>query len=287
MRICLNLGCGNQPFPSSNDEKWVNIDVGKKADLILDVRRIGEHLGPEIADYVFCCHVLEHLTYGEGDKLLKDIYRLLKDGGVLELHLPELGMIVANQDAAIGGIYGAQQDEYDVHKSGWDFHSGKPYRRDLRPLLEEIGFTIIRAERHKPAEISILSSKGKTSQELGWRKTWAMEVFDIIETGPETFAVSLSVDLTNPSPNQTVTFTGRVTSSVHPIGVPGIQPTLSYSWTSCQSGSGTWYVSKTGVNGYFTATWIPASHDAGRTVQWTASYGGASSSPVSVIVKID
>jgi len=282
MKTCLNLGCGNYPFRSSKDEEWINVDIGKKADLVLDVRCVGEHFGPETADYVFCCHLVEHLTYREGEKLIRDIYRLLKYGGVLELHLPELGMIIANQDAHIEGIYGAQRDEYDVHKSGWDFDTGKPYRRDLKRILEEIGFTILRAERHRPAEISILCSKGKTSQELRWRKTWAMEVYNIIEPGG-TFTVSLSADVTNPGIYQKVTFTGRVTSNFQPNGVANVRPTLSYGWTG--GGSGSWSVTKTDANGYFSALWTPYPADGGRTVVWTASFGGASSSSVSVTVK--
>ncbi len=180
-KLCLNLGCGERPLPDSEDSKWVNIDVGKKADLCLDVRDIGYAFRPNSVDYVFCCHVLEHLTYTEGDKLLQDIYGLLKHGGVLELHMPELAMIIANQDAHIEGIYGAQQDEHDVHKSGWDYDTGKPHRRDLRKTLIEKGFTILRAERHKPAQIGILCAKGETSQRLEWIKTWAMEVYDGIE----------------------------------------------------------------------------------------------------------
>jgi SAM-dependent methyltransferase len=181
VKVCLNLGCGNTPFCDSEDEKWINIDIGGKADLFLDVRHIGSVFSPNSVDYVFCCHLLEHLVYREGDKLLQDIYNVLKDGGVLELHLPELGMIIANQDPHIEGIYGGQLNEYDVHKSGWDYDTGKPYRRDLKKTLTEKGFTILRAERHKPAQICILCSKGETSQRLEWRKTWAVEVYDVIE----------------------------------------------------------------------------------------------------------
>ena len=181
VKICLNLGCGEYPFSSSEDEKWFNIDMGKTGDLVLDVRYTEKCFDPKTVDYVFCSHLLEHLTYREGDKLLRDIWDLLKDGGVLELHLPEFGMIIVNQDAHIEGIYGGQRDEYDVHKSGWDYYTGKPHRRDLKTTLEEIGFSIVKAERHKPAQIGILCSKGETNQRLEWRKTWAMEMYDIIK----------------------------------------------------------------------------------------------------------
>ena len=123
-----------------------------------------------------------------------------------------------------------------------------------------------------------VQAKDNAGNEGSYSSYWSV----IIQV-TETYTVTLSADSTNPSIYQKVTFTGRVTSNVQPGGVPNVQPALSYQWSG--GGSGSWSATKTDANGYFYAYWTPQPADAGRTVSWTASYGGASSSAVSITVK--
>jgi predicted SAM-dependent methyltransferase len=46
-------------------------------------------------DYVFCEHLIEHLTYPEGEGMLREAYRILKPGGRIRVGTPDLRIFVA------------------------------------------------------------------------------------------------------------------------------------------------------------------------------------------------
>src|SRR6185436_4985835 len=89
----LDLGCGNKPFYdlySDYCESSVGIDVPEsihglsKADLVYDGKKIPFPDGE--FDYVLCTEVMEHTK--EPSDFLSEIYRVLKNGGVLIMTTP-------------------------------------------------------------------------------------------------------------------------------------------------------------------------------------------------------
>lgn len=74
----LNVGCGKVKFPG-----WVNIDIEPGADLVIDIRK-GLPFDNNIVDFIYCEHVLEHFTYKEGEKVLREFERCLRGGGLCE-----------------------------------------------------------------------------------------------------------------------------------------------------------------------------------------------------------
>jgi predicted SAM-dependent methyltransferase len=84
----LNIGCGNVKFPD-----WVNIDIEPGADLVIDVTK-GLPFDDDTVDYIFNEHFIEHLDYGEGQKILREFYRVLKKDGILRIATPDLDYIV-------------------------------------------------------------------------------------------------------------------------------------------------------------------------------------------------
>lgn len=85
-------------------------------------------------DYVICSHVLEHIVSPE--KLLKDIYRTLKPGGLLVVALPNI-MHYKSRLKLIAG-------EFNYEDAGiWDNTHVKWYTFDtVKKLLTEYGFSI-------------------------------------------------------------------------------------------------------------------------------------------------
>jgi predicted SAM-dependent methyltransferase len=82
----VNLGCGQ--FAS---EVWIGIDGSfqSRADWYLDLRT-GLPLAGQSCSYLFCEHFLEHLFYpDEVRQLLSECYRVLQDGGVLRVIVPD------------------------------------------------------------------------------------------------------------------------------------------------------------------------------------------------------
>jgi predicted SAM-dependent methyltransferase len=83
----LHLGCGGNYAAG-----WVNVDLarpGRRLDLRWDLRR-PLPFPAGTADTIFTEHLLEHLPVDDGLRLLRECARLLVDGGVLRVAVPDL-----------------------------------------------------------------------------------------------------------------------------------------------------------------------------------------------------
>jgi ubiquinone/menaquinone biosynthesis C-methylase UbiE len=165
----LNLGCDNKLL-----EDWVNVDIHEpkfvKTDIVFvkdDVCKL-EAFKDNSADTIRAYHLLEHLKYPDARGFLKACYRVLKEGGMLELEMPCLlkcstnfikisdkiveevertslvttpKEILRKLDAtSVRGFYGLQDTRDEMsHRYGWSFLT-------LEAELREIGFKDIREE---------------------------------------------------------------------------------------------------------------------------------------------
>ena len=147
----LNLGCGSNFL-----EGWVNADyhylpyslrLSKKVpEWLLDATRPWKC--PD--DYwfgVFTEHMLEHLTYADAIRVLREAYRTLKPKGWLRVALPDLkkAVLYYNDEAPAGyehPVYGAFRYKIEAvhnltqcwfHISVWDADV-------ITSLLKEIGY---------------------------------------------------------------------------------------------------------------------------------------------------
>ena len=91
----LQLGAGEHPH-----EGWLNTDLhgyGHDELVFLDVRK--PFPLPEASfDLVYSEHMLEHLTYAEGQRCLRECFRVLKPGGVIRVATPSLERIARLYD---------------------------------------------------------------------------------------------------------------------------------------------------------------------------------------------
>ncbi|MBW3004008.1 methyltransferase domain-containing protein [Candidatus Woesearchaeota archaeon] len=136
----LNLGCGK-----ISKKGYINIDQNnfENVDRVLDIRNLDYE--DNSVEEVRMNYVIEHLTYREGEKLLRTIFKILKQGGTLELSAPDLEKSCKKFLEAkerkwtywLYNIYGAQRWPGDVHKSGYTFDF-------LKLILENIGFRNIK-----------------------------------------------------------------------------------------------------------------------------------------------
>jgi predicted SAM-dependent methyltransferase len=83
----LQLGAGEHPH-----EGWLNTDLhgyGRDEVVLLDVRK--PFPLPDMSfDLVYSEHMLEHLTYAEGQRCLRECLRVLSPGGVIRIATPSL-----------------------------------------------------------------------------------------------------------------------------------------------------------------------------------------------------
>lgn len=82
--IQLNLGCGEMILPD-----YINCDLyNDKADLKCDVKLLP--FENNSVDKIIAIHVIEHFDFKEAFDVLKEWYRVLKEGGILWIETPDL-----------------------------------------------------------------------------------------------------------------------------------------------------------------------------------------------------
>ncbi len=83
MKNRLNLGCGKDVRTG-----WINLDRAKLpgVDVVHDLTILPLPFPNDTFDEVLCKDILEHID--DYSLLLKDLYRLLKPGGILHIRVP-------------------------------------------------------------------------------------------------------------------------------------------------------------------------------------------------------
>jgi predicted SAM-dependent methyltransferase len=105
--VKLNLGC----FLTMFHNGWVNIDIQDLTQFAslhnyvfrrLDITK-GFPYDDSCVDFVYACHVLEHLSFRQGEKLFKDLRRIMKTGSVLRLIVPDAkGLMLEYLNGSLG-----------------------------------------------------------------------------------------------------------------------------------------------------------------------------------------
>jgi predicted SAM-dependent methyltransferase len=152
MGLRLNLGSGGVAL-----EGFTNVDALADAPGVDVVADLSERLpfADGEADLIYAAHVLEHFPTDVVPRLLADWRRVLRDGGLLLLAVPDLDLIARTlvderpgwftppHSPWVGAIYGGQKDAYDFHKTGFT----APW---LAGLLTDAGFGALeRVERFR------------------------------------------------------------------------------------------------------------------------------------------
>jgi GT2 family glycosyltransferase len=79
----LNLGCGDMILPD-----YTNVDkYNPKADKDWDA--VSLPLSNNCVDEIYACHLIEHFDFHQGQEVLKEWKRVLKEGGVLIVETPD------------------------------------------------------------------------------------------------------------------------------------------------------------------------------------------------------
>jgi predicted SAM-dependent methyltransferase len=96
-KIKLNIGCG-----TDYKKGWINIDNNSdnnieagKLDLNWDLMK-PLPFPDNSADFIFSEHFFEHFSVEDGQKIMKDLMRILKPGGVMRIAMPDLEWVVNN-----------------------------------------------------------------------------------------------------------------------------------------------------------------------------------------------
>ena len=81
----LNMGSGNTNFKG-----YVNCDVRKLPNVEIVCPAWDIPLDNEVVSALYSRHMIEHLTFAQVRQTLKEWYRIMQDGGVLEVSCPDI-----------------------------------------------------------------------------------------------------------------------------------------------------------------------------------------------------
>lgn len=129
--IRLQLGCGDYWREGS-----INIDMNiyGGTDMLYDIRK-GLPFQPQTVELIEAYEVLEHFSRDEAFNLLEDWKKVLIDGGVIKISVPDMDGLVdmykTNKDQATLMIYGFV--DHPNHKWGYT-------KESLKKLFEDHGF---------------------------------------------------------------------------------------------------------------------------------------------------
>lgn len=164
--IRLNLGCGELYMLD-----YINIDLhAPQADVRMDVRKL-DYADGSVTE-IHASHLLEHFGHYEIAPLLKEWFRVLKDGGMLNLVVPNLEWCLQNwlstdddkkDGLALKMIFGLQSNEGEYHKTGFTW-------RMLDRQMRAAGFNGMRIadlwdEPHKQRSYYVSAMKGAEDSE--------------------------------------------------------------------------------------------------------------------------
>lgn len=88
----IQLGCGPHKLNG-----WLNTDLtnnGDKDIFELDVTCPRWPFEDKTFDYVFCEHMIEHITYKQAAHMLTECFRILKPGGKIRVVTPDINFLI-------------------------------------------------------------------------------------------------------------------------------------------------------------------------------------------------
>ena len=86
----LHIGCGENAL-----KDWLSSDLfpSSRGILHLDATKPFP-LESDTFDYLFSEHMIEHISYSQGLRMLKECYRILKRGGKIRISTPNLSFLI-------------------------------------------------------------------------------------------------------------------------------------------------------------------------------------------------
>ena len=136
-KVLVHIGCGK-----TNSPEFINVDARPLAHVHIvtdDITSLPD-FNTGTVDLVYMCHILEHIKRKDLKKVLSEMKRVLKVGGVLRLSVPDLDKLIEVYNASDNDInaishqlMGGQDHEYNIHYSVFN-------HQRLTELLKEVGF---------------------------------------------------------------------------------------------------------------------------------------------------
>ena len=175
----LQIGCGTNVLPG-----WINTDMTPGRGIIhLDVSKPLPFPSDRLR-YVFSEHLIEHIPYESGMKLLREIYRVLAPKGRIRIATPDFAFLVQ--------LYQNPQRDYVEWAAQWSSIPATPLHtinnfvrnwghqfiwdfQTMKAALESVGFASV-------IQWSVGESDDPVLQGIEWHGTVIGEKWNALET---------------------------------------------------------------------------------------------------------
>jgi predicted SAM-dependent methyltransferase len=157
--IYLHLGCG-----STNHPKFINIDT-IPAPHIHYIRSVDDLsiFEDNTVSLIYASHCLEHFSHTKISEVLTEWYRVLKNGGIIRLSVPDFDLILDIYNSNGREIHiidqylmGGQGDKYNYHKAVFN-------KISLTAVLKKVGFQQVREWQYGSCDLTTLGDwSGRT-----------------------------------------------------------------------------------------------------------------------------
>jgi predicted SAM-dependent methyltransferase len=155
--VLLNLGAGPRGV---DDAHWVNVDAapGPGVRFLLDFCR-PLPFDDASFDGVFCEHVLEHFGQEDGERLAREVARILRPGGVFRVIVPDAQYVLRSYFEAPGELVAARGGGEGTAMEMVNSYFRQRYEHQfmydwetLSRMLRRAGFAeVVRSRRSDPA----------------------------------------------------------------------------------------------------------------------------------------
>lgn len=151
--LMLHAGCGQNILPG-----WINIDAFGGPEVYRWDFAKGLPFPDGTADLLFSEHFIEHLTKEEGLQFLREVFRVLKPGGMIRMSTPSLDYLVkcyldgrVDEWADLGWVVGSTADLMNGSMRNWG-HKYMYNASALASVLGQAGFGEVRQVAWRESE---------------------------------------------------------------------------------------------------------------------------------------
>src|SRR3990167_1789747 len=162
--IKLNLGCGGAKV-----EGYINVDLYSSAcDMKCDLAKLPYPFKDESADEIVMSHIIEHIPWQLTEKVVEEVYSILKKGGLFVVAFPDFLECATNFISNKKGIRDWwKQTIYGMQTNDGQYHKAPIITEDFIDLMRAIGLKTVEVTSEDGREYNRQIKAVKT-EPLNW-----------------------------------------------------------------------------------------------------------------------